>query len=188
MKLIVGLGNPGVQYSKTRHNVGFRAAEYIAEHYDFDDFSMSEKHGAEIAKGEILEEKIILAKPQTFMNLSGRAVQSIMSFYKIPFTDVIVISDDVTIPAGTVRIRRSGSAGGHNGLKSVIQEIGTDEFTRIRIGMEPMETFKGALEDYVLGRLSDEEESMFGDNLRIFPEIIETLFREGIEKAMNKFN
>jgi peptidyl-tRNA hydrolase, PTH1 family len=188
MKLIVGLGNPGRKYENTRHNIGFRAAEYLAEFYDFDDFSISEKHNADIAKGEILEEKIIIAKPQTFMNLSGQAVRSVMQFYKIPTEDLIVISDDVTLPSGSLRIRKSGSAGGHNGLKSIIQELGTDEFLRIRLGIDPITPFKGNLEDYVLGKISDEEMDLMETNIKKLPELLKILFDKGIEEAMQKFN
>jgi len=188
MKLIVGLGNPGKQYSKTRHNAGFLGADEISAYFNFDGFKKSEKHLTELAEGKIAGKKVLLAKPQTFMNLSGQSVRSVMQFYKIPIEDLIVISDDVTLPSGTLRIRKSGSAGGHNGLKSIIQEIGTDEFIRIRVGIGPITPFKGALEDYVLGKFSDEENSLMDDNMRILPKLIETLLKEGMEEAMQKFN
>ena len=106
-----------------------------------------------------------------------------MQFYKIPIEDLIVISDDVTLPSGTLRIRKSGSAGGHNGLKSIIQELGTDEFIRIRLGIEPVTPFRGNLEDYVLGKFTDKEDSLMSDNIKILPKVIETILKEGIEES-----
>lgn len=188
MKLIIGLGNPGKQYEKTRHNAGFMAVEYLADQFNFDQFKKVDKHKCEIAEGEIAGKKTLVIKPQTFMNLSGQAVQSVMQFYKIAIEDIVVIFDDVSLPSGTIRIRPSGSAGGHNGIKSVIQELGTDEFVRVRLGIEPITQFKGELEDYVLGKLSDEEAELMDSNIEKTPEIIETLFKEGVEEVMQGFN
>lgn len=188
MKLIVGLGNPGKLYSKTRHNAGFFGADEISAYFNFDRFKKSEKHFAELAEGKIAGKKVLLAKPQTLMNLSGQSVRSVMQFYKIPNEDLIVISDDVTLPSGTLRIRKSGSAGGHNGLKSIIQELGSDEFIRIRLGIEPVTPFRGNLEDYVLGKFADKEESLMDDNMKILPKLIETLLKEGIEETMQEYN
>ena len=188
MKLIVGLGNPGRQYENTRHNAGFLAADELAGIFGFGEFKISDKHKSEIAEGKIGRDKVILVKPQTFMNLSGQAVRSVMQFYKIPIEDLVVIYDDVDLASGAMRIRPSGSAGGHKGMKSLIQELGTDEFVRIRLGIAPLTEFKGSLEDYVLGKFSNEEESLMGDNLRILPKVIEVFLKEGIEEAMQEYN
>ena len=188
MKLIIGLGNPGNQYKKTRHNAGFMAVEYLADEFGFSEFKKSDKHKSEIAEGQINGEKVLLIKPQTFMNLSGQAVQSVMQFYKIAIENIVVIFDDVSLSSGTIRIRPSGSAGGHNGVKSLIQELGTDEFIRVRLGIEPIIPFKGELEDYVLGKLSDEESELMDSNIEKTPKIMETLFEEGAEEVMQGFN
>lgn len=189
MKLIVGLGNPGGKYEKTRHNVGFMAAQWLVDSFAFEPFKKAAKHKCEMTEGFIGSERVVLIKPQTFMNLSGQAVQSVAQFYKIPIEDVIVISDDVNIDAGTLRIRRSGSAGGHNGLKSIIQELGSDDFARVRIGIAPMTEFKGDLEDYVLGKLTKEEQSkIMAEVMADLPKVIEILLNDGVEKAMQKFN
>ncbi|MFC1734097.1 aminoacyl-tRNA hydrolase [candidate division KSB1 bacterium] len=189
MKLIVGLGNPGKKYENTRHNVGFMAVQWLVDSFAFEPFKKSAKHKCEMTEGFIGSEKVILMKPQTFMNLSGQAVQSVAQFYKIPVEDAIIISDDVNIDTGTLRIRRSGSAGGHNGLKSIIQELGTDEFVRVRIGIKPLIEFKGDLEDYVLGKLTkDEQVKVMTEVMSDLPNIIEVLLNEGVEKAMHQFN
>ncbi len=188
MKLIIGLGNPGKQYEKTRHNAGFMAVEYLADQFSFDPFKKIDKHKSEIAEGQINSEKTLLIKPQTFMNLSGQSIRSVMQFYKIDVKDIVVIFDDISLPSGNLRIRPSGSAGGHNGVKSTIQELGTDEFVRVRLGIEPIAEFKGELEDYVLGKLSGEETELMKSNIEKTPKIMETLFKEGTEEAMQKFN
>jgi len=188
MKLIIGLGNPGKEYKKTRHNAGFMAVEHLAEKFGFSEFKKSDKHKCEIAEGEINGEKVILIKPQTFMNLSGESVRSVMQFYKVPITDIVVIFDDVSLPSSVLRVRPAGSAGGHNGVKSVIKELGTDEFVRIRLGIEPLEEFKGNLEDYVLGKLGEEEMELMQKNIEKTSKLIEVLFMDGTEECMQKFN
>ncbi|MBN2095864.1 aminoacyl-tRNA hydrolase [Candidatus Peregrinibacteria bacterium] len=187
MKLIVGLGNPGKQYEKTRHNAGFMAVDFLAEHFGLE-FKKSDKHKCELAEGQLLDEKAILLKPQTFMNLSGQSVQSVVSFYKIDLSDIIVIYDDVDIPSGNLKVRPSGSPGTHNGMRSVTQLLGSEEFIRIRLGIAPLTEFKGQLEDYVLGKLSEEEESLMQGNVKKLPVLFETLFDKGIEEAMQEFN
>lgn len=189
MKLIVGLGNPGEQYAKTRHNVGFMGAQWLVDSFAFEPFKKAAKHKCELTEGFIGSEKVILIRPITFMNLSGQAVRSVAQFYKIAAKDVIVIFDDVAIETGSVRIRGAGSAGGHNGIKSLIQELGTDEFVRVRIGIKPMHPFKGELEDYVLGKLSREEEAaIMAEVMKDMPDVVETLLSEDVAKAMHKFN
>ncbi|MBU0578075.1 aminoacyl-tRNA hydrolase [Patescibacteria group bacterium] len=188
MKLIVGLGNPGDKYAKTRHNAGFMAVDYLAKHFGLGMFKDADRFKSKLLEGKINAETTLLMKPQTFMNLSGEAVQSVMHFYKIPVEDLIVIYDDVEIPFGKGRIRSTGSAGGHNGMKSIIQMIGTQEFVRIRIGIQPLESFKGALEDYVLGKITKEQEEEMQSVIQQIPDILDTLAFDGIEKAMNEFN
>jgi len=188
MKLIVGLGNPGDKYKNTRHNAGFMAVDFLVEHFGLDAFKKADKHKCEMADGEIAGEKVILIKPQTFMNLSGQAVRSVMQFYKIPAEDVMVVYDDVDLPSGNLRVRSSGSAGGHKGMKSVVHELGTEDFIRIRLGITPLTEFKGDLEDYVLGKLSGEEGVLMEGNVKKLPILLEVLLKEGIEEAMQEFN
>lgn len=188
MKLIIGLGNPGDKYKNTRHNAGFMALDFIRADFGFEDFKLAEKHKSQISQGFIGSQKVMLVKPQTYMNLSGRAVQSLVSFYKLKPQDVIVIFDDVDIESGKLRVRSSGSAGGHNGIKSMIECLGSDEFIRIRIGVKPMNDFKGDLSSYVLGQLTDEEAGLMNQNIQKIPRLLDMLFGEGIEKVMQEFN
>jgi peptidyl-tRNA hydrolase, PTH1 family len=188
MKLIVGLGNPGKEYEKTRHNAGFMAVEKLAEEFGFGSFKLATKHKAEVVEGSIGGVKTILAKPQTFMNLSGQSVRSLAQFYKISPSDLIVIFDDVAIPGGTLRIRPDGSAGGHNGMKSIIQELSTQDFVRVRLGIEPKQPSRIPLEDHVLGKFTKHEASLMQENLEKIPAVVKTIFLEGVEKAMADFN
>jgi len=188
MKLIVGLGNPGKQYEKTRHNAGFMAIDEIQERMNFGSFKMSDKFKAEIAEGQIENEKVILAKPQTFMNLSSQSVSAIINFYKIPIEDLIVIFDDADLPYGNMRIRPEGSGGGHKGMKSIIESIGTQGFVRVRLGIQPPANFRGVLEDYVLGKLTDSEKDELQVAINQVPHAVGIIFGEGVEKAMNEFN
>ena len=188
MKIIVGLGNPGKQYEGTRHNAGFMGADFLREHYSFDDFKKTDKYKCEMTEGMIEGEKVYLIKPLTYMNLSGQSVRSLMQFYKIPIEDVVVIYDDVDIASGNLKVRPSGSPGSHNGMRSVTQELGSDQFVRIRLGIAALEEFKGALEDYVLGRLSDEEGILMTGNLKKLPPLLEGLFKEGVEEMMQEYN
>src|SRR3954467_7839222 len=131
--LIVGLGNPGREYEKTRHNIGFRSIDAIAQAYGLTFAKKQSK--ALVADGVIADRKVLLAKPQTYMNLSGESVRSLVDFYKIPLRKLLIISDDMDIPAGTLRIREKGSAGGQKGLKSIAEHLGTQEFARLRVGI-----------------------------------------------------
>lgn len=188
MKLIVGLGNPGSRYEKTRHNAGFMAIDEIQERTTFGSFKMFDKFKAEIADGQIENEKVILAKPQTFMNLSGQSVSAIMNFYKIPIEDLIVIFDDADMPYGSMRIRPEGSGGGHKGMKSIIELLGTQGFVRIRLGIQPPISFKGVLEDYVLGKLTDSEKKNLKSVINQVPHAVGMILEGDVEKAMNEFN
>lgn len=188
MKLIVGLGNPGDKYKNTRHNAGFMAADKLAEAFGFEKFKDADKFKAQVTEGLISGEKVILAKPQTYMNLSGQAVQLLYNYYKLQPTDILVIYDDVEIPLGSLRIRTGGTSGGHNGISSILQELATLEVPRIRIGIKPEKPFMGALEDYVLGSLTKKEEAAFAKLFESLPKIIESIVGGGIEAAMAAYN
>ncbi|MEN8252449.1 MAG: aminoacyl-tRNA hydrolase [Patescibacteria group bacterium] len=136
MKLIIGLGNPGQEYEKTRHNAGFLLVDALQGDKDLPEFSFNKKFNAEISEGFVNEEKYILAKPQTFMNRSGESVRALIDFYKIEPTDIIVAHDDLDFELGNHKISRDNSAAGHNGIQSIIDNIGTQDFTRLRIGIE----------------------------------------------------
>jgi len=188
MKLIVGLGNPGKEYEYTRHNAGFMAVERLADEFGFGSFKLVAKHKAEVSEGNIVGEKAILAKPQTFMNLSGQSVRSLAQFYKVEPSDLIVIFDDVAIPFGSLRIRPDGSAGGHNGMKSIIQELGGQRIARVRLGIEPKQNSRIPLEDYVLGKFTKSELALLQENLEKIPALVKAIIEEGVEKAMAEYN
>ena len=154
MKLIIGLGNPGEEYKKTRHNAGFLTMDKIADDFQFP--VSSSKFNAEISQGIIANEKTILAKPQTFMNNSGQAVKAILDYYKIKSEDIIIIHDDLDIPLGEYKISKNKNSGGHKGVQSIIDYLGTKDFTRIRIGIA-IENKKTPTEKFVLERFGEEE-------------------------------
>ena len=156
MKLIVGLGNPGEKFEKTRHNVGFLTVDKIANSIQYSVFSIQQKFNAEISNGIIDNEKIILAKPQTFMNNSGQAVKAIVDYYKIDPENIIVIHDDLDIPLGKYKFSKNKNSGGHKGVQSIIDHLGTKDFSRIRIGIM-IENKKTATEKFVLEKFSKEE-------------------------------
>lgn len=186
MYLIVGLGNPGKKYENTRHNIGFMVIDKIAEK---NKISVAEKkHKAVIGKGIVGGEKAILVKPQTFMNLSGESVREVIDYYKIEEkAQLIVISDDISLAVGTVRIRKKGSAGGHNGLKNIILHLGHDEFQRIRIGVGENPS-GGDLIDYVLGRFNKEDSEMIAESVERAAAAAEVMITDGADAAMNQFN
>lgn len=160
MKIIIGLGNPGEKYEKSRHNAGFIVIEQIKNKLDFPDFKIEKKFEAEISEGNFNNEKIILAKPQTFMNLSGQAIKKIADFYKTPTNDIIIIQDDLDINIGCFKISTSSSSAGHNGIQSIFDIFKTQQIKRVRIGIEGAEKKlerKIAGKDFVLENFSDEE-------------------------------
>lgn len=164
-RLIVGLGNPGKQYDGTRHNIGFHFVDILAQKYDFPSFK-------EAFKGLLSEKnldgtKVFLFKPSTYMNLSGEAVLEILNFYKIPFKNVLVIYDDVDLPLGEFRYREKGSAGTHNGMRSVLGLLGAEEVPRLRIGIDLKDRalWKGSLSDFVLGHFSKEEKALLNEKI-----------------------
>ncbi len=184
MKLIVGLGNPGTQYALTRHNIGFQAIDAIAEinHIQVN----KNKFKAEIGEGTIAGERVVLMKPLTYMNLSGEAVIQCKTWYKISSDDVIVIYDDTTLEVGQMRIRKNGSAGGHNGIKSMISHCG-DTFPRIKIGVGQKPT-GWDLADHVLGRFTNEEIEILEPRLKDVNDAVVTMIKKDVDAAMNNYN
>lgn len=185
MYLIAGLGNPGKEYEKTRHNAGFGAIDALAEKLGI---SVEEKkYKGLFGKGRIGAEPVILLKPQTYMNLSGESVRAAADFYKIGPEHMIVIYDDIDLEVGRLRLRAKGSAGGHNGIKNIIAHMGTQEFPRVRIGVGAKPD-RMDLADYVLGRFSQVEQSQMEDGYKEAAEAAAAIVEEGIEAAMNRFN
>lgn len=186
MFIIVGLGNPTDEYAGTRHNVGFDVIDAIADKYNI---SVTErKHRAFCGKGIIAGQKVILVKPQTYMNLSGESVRSVLDFYKVDEeTELLIIYDDVSLDVGQLRIRKKGSAGGHNGIKSIIQHLGTQNFQRIKVGVgEKPKDYD--LADYVLGHFTKAEKEMMRDGYKRAIEAVELILQGEIDAAMNEFN
>jgi PTH1 family peptidyl-tRNA hydrolase len=185
MYLVAGLGNPGREYKKTRHNIGFMVAEQLSV-----DLSISMgkvQSRAIIGMGRALDSKIIIAKPQTYMNRSGEAVKGLLKFYKIPLENLIVIHDDLDIPFGTIRIRKQGGPAGQKGVKSVIDHMGTQEFNRIRMGIDrPPGRMDAA--DYVLQRFSRNEEEQLEQLVKQASKAIQTIILNGMDQAMNEYN
>lgn len=186
MYIIVGLGNPGKQYENTRHNIGFDVIEKLAEEENV--AVLEKKHKAIIGKGYVAGQKCILAKPQTFMNLSGESVRELIDYYKVDeTTQLIVISDDISLDVGQLRIRKKGSAGGHNGLKNIIAQLGHDSFIRIKMGVG--EKPKGYdLADYVLGHFPAEERKLMDKAAKRAVEAIRMIITQDADMAMNAYN
>lgn len=185
MKIIVGLGNPGSEYEKTRHNTGFMVIDKIAAKYNIE--IKKEKSKALIGIGEINGEKVMLVKPQTFMNLSGEAVRGIMDFYKESEDNLLIAFDDIDLELGNIRIKERGSAGTHNGMKSVVQNVGTTNFKRVKVGIGKP---KGSMDlvNYVLGRFSDDELKILTESIEKAVEAIEIIVSGNVSKAMNLYN
>lgn len=186
MYIIAGLGNPSKEYKNTRHNIGFDVIDVIADKHRIDVSTV--KHKALIGKGMIGGEKVILVKPQTYMNLSGESLIDVCQYYKVDVeTDLIVIYDDIALDVGAIRVRKSGSAGGHNGMKSIIQNLSTENFMRIRMGVG--EKPKGYdLADYVLGHFTSSERELMDKGAIDAVNAVELILTEGIDKAMNSYN
>ena len=185
MYLIVGLGNPGREYEHTRHNAGFDAIDVLAGKLGAE--GKEKKHKGLCGKGMIAGEKVILLKPQTFMNLSGESVRAAADFYKIDAEHMIVLYDDIDLDVGKLRVRAKGSAGGHNGIKNIIAHMGTQEFPRVRIGVGAKPD-RMDLADYVLGRFSQVERPVMEDAFEEAAEAAIAVVEDGIDAAMNRFN
>ena len=184
--LLVCLGNPGDQYENTRHNVGFQVADAVAERHDVPIQRL--KFRALTNTITVGEKKVLLMKPVTYMNLSGEAVHEAASFYKVPPERILVVSDEVALAPGKIRVRRSGSAGGHNGLKNIIAHLGTDQFPRIRVGVGQKPHPDYDMADWVLGKFQGEDKKAVEEAVKRAADAAECLIQEGVDKAMNRYN
>ena len=185
---MVGLGNPGVKYEFTRHNIGFRIVDNLALDIETE-FKKVKSYYSLISREMINNRKVILVKPQTFMNLSGRAVNKIVSYYKISFRDLLIIYDDLNLELGQIRIRKKGSAGGHKGMESIMQYLHSEDIPRLRIGIgNPSANFNFDCMSYVLSNFNDDEEDRIKETIKLSTEAIKTVLEDGFEKAMRKYN
>lgn len=184
--LLVCLGNPGDKYENTRHNVGFMVADEIAERQKKPIQRLKFKALTNVFS--ISGEKVLVMKPITYMNLSGEAVRQAVDFYKIPPERILVISDDTALPVGRLRIRQKGSAGGHNGLKNIIQHLGTDQFPRLRVGVGEKPHPDYDLADWVLGKFQGEDKKTIDHAVKRAADAVECIMAEGLDRAMGKFN
>ena len=185
MYVIVGLGNPGKQYENTRHNVGFNVIDILAKEYDISVTKI--KHKALIGEGRIGSEKVLLVKPQTYMNLSGETLIDIYNYYKVDMDKIIVIYDDIDLEVGKIRIRKKGSGGTHNGMRSIIKCLGSNEFPRVRVGVS--KPLPGQdLANFVLSRFRKEEQDNLETGLEKSYRSVEAIVKENLDVAMNKYN
>ena len=184
--LLVGLGNPGTQYENTRHNVGFLVADELAERQNAPIQRLKFKALTNLLT--ISGEKVLVMKPVTYMNLSGEAVRQAVDFYKIPPERVLVVSDDTALAVGRLRIRKGGSAGGHNGLKNIIQHLGSDQFPRIKVGVGEKPHPDYDMADWVLGKFQGEDRKTMDVAVKRAADAVECLLKEGPDRAMNRFN
>jgi PTH1 family peptidyl-tRNA hydrolase len=185
MKLVVGLDNPGKRYDATRHNVGFVVLDAMAAAPGVGKWQ--DRFDAELAEHFVGGDKVLLMKPQTFMNLSGRAVRQAVDFYQIELPDVLVVCDDMSLPLGKLRFRARGTHGGHNGLRDIQNHLGTTEYSRLRIGVDvPQE--EGDAVDHVLGRFKPSEKSAIDDAIQLAVQGVDLWIRQGIDECMNEYN
>lgn len=185
MYLIVGLGNPEKEYASTRHNMGFCTINKLAKEFEID--VNKTKFNSLYGTGTIKQEKVVLLKPQTYMNLSGEAVRAFMDFYKLNIENLIIIYDDIDVEKGTIRIRKKGSPGNHNGMKSVTNMLQTEDFARIRIGIGKPEHANDMI-NYVIGRISEDEMAKLEPGIENAKNAVVDILSNGIDIAMNKFN
>ena len=185
MYIIIGLGNPTRKYQATRHNIGWDGITRISDEYNIP--LNVKKHKALCGMGFIGGERVVLAQPQTYMNLSGESVRELSDYYKVTPENIIIIYDDINLDVGQLRIRKNGSAGGHNGIKSIIQHLGTQEFPRIRIGIGEKPN-NWDLADYVLSRFGSNEQEIIREALKDTADACQMIISSGIEKAMNQYN
>lgn len=184
MRMIVGLGNPGKEYTGTRHNVGFTVIDTLAEALDIK--VKQRKFGARFGEGELDDDKLILLKPGQFMNRSGQVVATAVGFYKLPIENLLVVTDDMALDVGRIRLRAKGSAGGHNGLNDIVQKLGTEEFARLRIGIGSAGQQEAY--DYVLSRFDEQETALMEAAVARARDAVLCWLRQGIEAAMNEYN
>lgn len=181
MKLIVGLGNPGKEYKTTRHNVGFMIIDNYLGKVDW-----KIKHESNVYQKEINNEQILFAKPLTYMNLSGLSVKKLVNYYKIDIKDILIIQDDLDLEIGKYKLKRNSSSGGHNGIKSIISELQTEEFSRLKVGISKNNQIP--IDKYVLSKFTTSELSKITNNYAIYNEIIESFIKKGIEDTMSIYN
>ena len=186
MYLVAGLGNPGKEYDMTRHNIGFHTIDYIADKLGVKIKKL--KYKAIYGECDINGEKVLLVKPLTYMNLSGESISEFVKFFKIPTENVIIISDDIALETGRIRIRKKGSAGGHNGLKNIIYMLNSENFNRIRIGVGAPTHPDYDLKDFVLGRFTKDEIPVLEESIIKSYNAVEEIIKRGADSAMNKFN
>jgi peptidyl-tRNA hydrolase, PTH1 family len=184
MKLIVGLGNPGKEYEKTRHNVGFRLIDYLATKWDIT--TGRRRFESRYGQGNVHGQSAAMMKPQTYMNLSGVSVAAAIAFYQTPIEDLLVVLDDMALETGQIRLRSRGTAGGHNGLQNIIERLGRNDFARLRIGIGSAGS--GEAVRYVLDDFDDTEQKIIDAAIRQAADAVECWMTDGIEKAMNRFN
>lgn len=185
MFLIVGLGNPENEYANTRHNMGFNVINKIAESYNIE--VVGSKYKGLFWMGEIENEKVILLKPQTYMNLSGESIIQFKNFYKIPNDKIIIIYDDIDLEPGIIRIRKKGGPGTHNGMKSVVQNLQTEDFIRVRVGIGKPE-YKDDLINYVTSKIPKDKKAILEKGVNRGTEAILSILKDGVDIAMNKYN
>ena len=186
LHLIVGLGNPGAEYARTRHNAGFLVVEELARRASAD-WNFEKKFDARVAKSERDGRKVLLAEPQTFMNASGEAVAALMSFYRVPLAQLLVVVDDADLPFGEIRLRAKGSSGGHHGLESIERHLGSREFARLKVGIGRKDGQR-EITNFVLGKFSSAETKLLEKVLQRAADQAQCRVADGIEKPMNRFN
>ena len=185
---MIGLGNPGSKYEFTRHNIGFRIIDSLARDMGIE-FNKVKSYYSLISRGMINNYKVMLVKPQTFMNLSGRAVNRVVSYYKIPLQDLLIVYDDLNLELGQVRIRKKGSSGGHKGIESIMQYLNSEDIPRLRIGVgNPSLNYNFDCVSYVLSNFNNDEEDKIAEVIQLSTEAIKTIIEDGFEKAMRKYN
>ena len=185
---MVGLGNPGLKYEFTRHNIGFRVVDSLAQDIEIE-FKKVKSYYSLISRGMINNHKVMLVKPQTFMNLSGRAVNKAVSYYKISLRDLLIVYDDLNLELGQIRIRKKGSAGGHKGMESIMQYLHSEEIPRLRIGIgNPSVSFNFDYVSYVLSNFNSDEEDKIKETIKLSTKAIKTVIEDGFGKAMRKYN
>lgn len=187
LHLIVGFGNPGAEYARTRHNAGFLVVEELARRASAS-WNLETKFDARVAKVDRGDRRILFAEPQTFMNASGEAVGALVSFYHVPISRLLVMTDDADLPLGEIRLRARGSSGGHHGLESIEQHIGSREFARLKVGIGRTKDGQREITNYVLGKFSANEKKLLEKVLQRAADQAECWVADGIEKAMNRFN
>lgn len=185
MKLIVGLGNPTAKYDKTRHNVGFEVIDQLIDRYGIPLDTI--KHKGMYGKGNVNGQAVILLKPMTYMNLSGESIVQVANYYKIEPSDIIVIYDDINLDVGKLRVRQKGSAGGHNGIKNIIEHLGTQDFPRVRVGVG-MKPSSMDLAAYVLSHFSEDDQALMNIGYDRACEVVDLLLNDELQKAMNDYN